>query len=131
MVAPERPAPAPASQWAAREPGAVVRADAPRGEGRALSTQPADYDGRPAPRAEESGPGEAVAGFLAASSMALSFVAMVYRPVRLAPFALVVALIAVGLGGRHARLATLAVVIAVLGWLVGMTGAVVTEKPLW
>jgi hypothetical protein len=72
-----------------------------------------------------------VAGFLAAASIALSFVAMVYRPVRLAPFALVVAFIAVGLGGRHARLAGFAVAIGVLGWLVGMTAAVLAEKPLW
>jgi hypothetical protein len=72
-----------------------------------------------------------VAGFLAAASIALSFVAMVYRPVRLAPFALVVAFIAVGLGGRHARLAAFAVAIGVIGWLVGMTVAVLAEKPLW
>jgi hypothetical protein len=61
----------------------------------------------------------------------LSFVAMVYRPIRLAPFALVVAFVAVAIGGRHERLASFAVAIAALGWLVGMTGAVITENPLW
>lgn len=56
---------------------------------------------------------------------------MVYRPIRLAPFALLVAFIAVAIGGRHERLASFAVAIAALGWLVGMTVAVLTENPLW
>ena len=71
---------------------------------------------------ERTSPAEAVGGFLAAASMALSAVAMVYRPVRLVPFALVIAFIAVGLtSGRHARLAASAVAVGALAWLVGMT----------
>jgi hypothetical protein len=96
-----------------------------------VSTQPAEYDGRERSPVERSRPSEAVAGFLAAASIALSFVAMVEKPVRLAPFALVVAFIAVALGGRHQRLATAAVVIGILGWLVGMTVAISTENPLY
>jgi hypothetical protein len=96
-----------------------------------VSTRPAEYDGRERSPVERSRPGEAVAGFLAAASIALSFVAMVEKPVRLAPFALVVAFIAVALGGRHQRLASAAVAIGVLGWLVGMTVAVATENPLY
>jgi hypothetical protein len=56
---------------------------------------------------------------------------MVQTPVRLAPFALVVALIAVAIGGRHERLASIAVAVSALGWLVGMTIAVATENPLY
>jgi NADH:ubiquinone oxidoreductase subunit 2 (subunit N) len=56
---------------------------------------------------------------------------MVQTPVRLAPFALVVALIAVAIGGRHARLASIAVAVAALGWLVGMIVAISTENPIY
>jgi hypothetical protein len=57
---------------------------------------------------------------------------MVYRPVRLAPVALLVAFIAVGLSERHfSRLAAFAVLIGALGWLIGMTVAVLTEEPLY
>jgi hypothetical protein len=96
-----------------------------------VSTQPADYEGRSGSPIQESRPGEAVAGFLAAASIALSFVAMIEKPVRLAPFALIVAFIAVAIGGRHQRLASAAVVIGILGWLVGMTVAISTENPLY
>jgi hypothetical protein len=89
------------------------------------------YDDEPIP-VERTRPGEAVAGFLAAASIAVSAVAIVYRPVRLVPFALVIAFIAVGLSsGRHARLAAFAVAAGAVAWLVGMTIAVLTEKPLY
>jgi hypothetical protein len=77
-------------------------------------------------------PAETVAGFLAAASIAVSTIAMVYRPVRLAPVALLVAFIAVALAERHfSRLAALAVGVGALGWLVGMTIAVLAEEPLY
>jgi hypothetical protein len=76
-------------------------------------------------------PGEAVAGFLAALSLAASALALGYRPVRLAPFAILIALIAAGMGGRHSRLATAAVAGGALAWLVGMTIAVVASRPLY
>ncbi len=67
------------------------------------------YDDERVP-VERTSAAEAVGGFLAAASIALSAVAVVYRPVRLVPFALVIAFIAVGLtSGRHARLAAFAV----------------------
>jgi hypothetical protein len=53
------------------------------------------------------------------------------RPVRIGVAAVVLALVAAGLGGRHKRLAAVAVAIAGLGWLVGMIVAVVTERPLF
>ena len=77
-------------------------------------------------------PAETVAGFLAAASIAVSVIAMVYRPVRLAPVALIVAFIAVALSDRHfSRLAAFAVAVGALGWLIGMTVAVLTEEPLY
>jgi hypothetical protein len=73
-----------------------------------------------------------VAGFLAAASIAVSAVAMVYRPVRLAPVALLVAFIAVALSERYfSRLAAFAVAFGALGWLVGMIVAVLAEEPLY
>jgi hypothetical protein len=81
---------------------------------------------------ERTRPAEAVGGFLAAASIALSAVAMVYLPVRVAPFALVIAFVAVGLtSDRHARLAAFAVAAGALGWLVGMTVAVLAGEPLY
>jgi hypothetical protein len=94
-----------------------------------VSTGPFDDETFPV---ERTRPGEAVAGFLAAASIALSAVAVVYRPVRLVPFALVIAFVAVGLSsGRHARLAAFAVAVGAVAWLIGMTIAVLTEKPLY
>jgi hypothetical protein len=76
-------------------------------------------------------PVEAVAGLISALAIAISLTAMAYRPARLAPAAFLVALIAVGIGGRHQRLAAFAVAAAAIGWLVGMTIAVATERPIF
>ena len=43
---------------------------------------------------ERSSPGDTAAGFLAAISLTASAIAIFYRPVRLAPFAILIALIA-------------------------------------
>ena len=89
------------------------------------------YDDERVP-VERTSAAEAVGGFLAAASIALSAVAIVYRPVRLVPFALVIAFIAVGLtSGRHARLAAFAVGVGAAAWLAGMIVAVLTGKPLF
>lgn len=89
------------------------------------------YDDEVVP-VERTRAGEAVGGFLAAASIALSAVAVVYHPVRLVPFALVLAFVAVGLTrDRHAKLATAAVVVGALCWLAGMTIAVLAGRPLY
>jgi hypothetical protein len=80
---------------------------------------------------ERSRPSETVAGFLAAASIFVSVTGMVYRPVRLVPIALVMALIAAGIGGRASRLAAWAVGIGALAFVVGMSAAVITSNPLW
>ena len=81
--------------------------------------------------AERDRPGEVVGGYLAALSLVASALALVYRPVRIAPFASLLALLSAGFGGRHARLATLAVGVASVCWVIGMTIAIVVEHPLY
>ena len=53
------------------------------------------------------------------------------RPVRTGVAAVVLALVAAGLGGRHKKLATVAVAVAAAGWIVAMIVAVAAEKPLF
>lgn len=76
-------------------------------------------------------PAETVAGFLAAAAIFVSAIGIAYRPLRLIPVALVLALIATGIGGRATRLATSAVAIGALAFAVGMAAAVLTSNPLW
>lgn len=78
-----------------------------------------------------SRPAETVAGFLAAASIFLSLTGVAYRPLRLIPFAILLALIAVGIGGRSERLATIAVSVGTACFAVGMAVAVITSHPLW
>jgi hypothetical protein len=84
--------------------------------------------------AEQSGRWTAVdtiAGLLATVSMFTSFAGLVYRPVRLIPFAILLALTAALMSERQQRLSGLAVGVAVVCWTLGMTAAVVTEHPLY
>lgn len=75
---------------------------------------------------------ETAAGFLAAISLTASAIAIFYRPVRLAPFAILIALVASGLASeRHRRLAAGAVIAASVAWLVGMAFAVLTSHPIY
>ncbi|MFN2470837.1 MAG: hypothetical protein ABR583_07560 [Gaiellaceae bacterium] len=76
-------------------------------------------------------PAEVVAGVMATAALFAGAIAIVYRPVRISPIALIVALIAVGIGGRHSRLASLAVGVVSAGWVLGMVYAILTEEPLW
>jgi hypothetical protein len=80
---------------------------------------------------ERARPSESVAGFLAAVALFVSLIGVVYRPVRLIPGAVIVALIAVGMGGRHQRLAAFALAVTAIAWVVGMTIAVATSNPLF
>jgi hypothetical protein len=80
---------------------------------------------------ERPGSADAVAGFLATIALVAGLFSIVYRPARIGPAALVVALIAVAMGGRNERLATWAVAAVTVGWVVGMIVAVLTESPLY
>jgi hypothetical protein len=53
------------------------------------------------------------------------------RPVRIGIAAVVLALVAAGIGGRHRRLAAAAVAIAGGCWVLGMIIAVVTQRPVF
>jgi hypothetical protein len=53
------------------------------------------------------------------------------EPVRIGVAAVILALVAAGIGGRHRKLAAIACVFAGAGWLLGMVVAVITERPLF
>lgn len=83
----------------------------------------------PAPR---EGHRESVAGVLAALAIFMSLIAVARTPVKIAPVAILVALIAVGMAqGRSQKLAAWALVAAGAGWLIGMTVAIATDRPLF
>jgi hypothetical protein len=75
---------------------------------------------------------DTVAGFLAAAALAAGALALVYWPGRVGPAAMLVALIAAGLGsGAQRRLAAIALTVAGVCWLVGMAIAVVADRPIF
>ena len=76
-------------------------------------------------------PAEAVAGLLAAAAMFTSLIAVAYRPVRVAPLAILIALIAVAMSKRHERLGQVALAVSGACFVAGMIIAVVTENPLY
>lgn len=76
-------------------------------------------------------PADTIAGLLATTSIFTSAVGLAYRPVRLIPFAILLAFVAARMSDRQQRLGGLAVAAAVICWTIGMTIAVITEKPLY
>jgi hypothetical protein len=86
---------------------------------------------------------ETVAGFLAAVSIFVSLMGMLSidfslsglevnaRPLRVIPAALLLALVASAIGGRHVRLAAFAVGFGALCFALGLTFAVASSHPLW
>jgi hypothetical protein len=82
-------------------------------------------------RAERSNAAETVAGLIAAVAFAVATLGIVYKPVRVIPIAIVVALVAVGMSGRSSRLAAVAAAWAAVCWIAGMTIAVLTDRALW
>lgn len=74
---------------------------------------------------------ETLAGFLAAFAFFVSAIGVAYRPLRLIPLAVVLALLAVAIGGRSLRLATAATAFAGACFVLGLAVAVVTSHPLW
>jgi hypothetical protein len=81
---------------------------------------------------------DVVAGLLAAASIVLSAIAMGLglllqldaHPARLAPVAIVVALVAARMSERYQSLALKAALFGALAWVVGMTIVVATDGPL-
>lgn len=79
----------------------------------------------------EDRPADAIAGLLAALSVLGSAIGLAYRPARLIPFALLLAVVAAGMGGRHSRLAAAALVIGGVCFVVGMALAVITNHAVF
>jgi hypothetical protein len=81
---------------------------------------------------------DVLAGLLAAGSLLVSFIAIGFglilqvepRPARLAPIALVLALVAGRMSVRYHRLAFAALILGMVAWVVGLTLAVITHHPL-
>lgn len=87
---------------------------------------------------------DTVAGFLAAISIFASLMGLLSidfslgsgievnaRPLRVIPAALLLALVASAIGGRHVRLAAFAVGFGALCFALGLTFAVASSHPLW
>ena len=85
---------------------------------------------QPQPHASP-GTSETIASFLAAISIFASCIAVAYRPARLIPFALLLALIAAAIGVRASRLASWAIAIGSVCFVVGMAVAVITDNPIF
>ena len=81
--------------------------------------------------AQRSSAAQTVAGFLAAFAMFVAAIGVFYKPLRLILPSILLALIAVGIGGRFAKLAQTAVIVCVICFPLGMTVAVVTRHSLW
>jgi hypothetical protein len=80
---------------------------------------------------ERSRPAETIGGLLSAVAIFVSLTGVVYRPLRLIPLAILLALVALAIGGRHERLAGYAVITGGVCFVLGMAAAVVTSNPLW
>ncbi len=74
---------------------------------------------------------EAVAGLLASAAVFTSLLGLAYKPVRMIPVAVLMSLLATRMTERHSRLAAFAVGATVVCWTLGMTIAVLTERPLF
>jgi hypothetical protein len=76
-------------------------------------------------------PADAVAGLLATLAIFGSCLALAYRPVRIIPFTILIALIAAAIGGRHQRLAAYALVISGACFIAGTFFAIITNHPIF
>ena len=76
-------------------------------------------------------PTDTVAGLLAMIALFACALGLVWRPVRVIPFAIVLTLVAARMSARQARLTGWALAACVACWTVGMAIAVITENPLY
>ncbi len=82
-------------------------------------------------RRERIRPAEAVAGILAAGALFLGALELAYRPFRLAPVALILALIATVMSREQQRLIALAITVIGICFVVGAALQVLTHHPLF
>ena len=83
------------------------------------------------PLARRPSTADSIAGFLAAFSLLGSGLALVWHPGRVGTAAILIALVAAALADTSARLAAWAVGVATACWLVGMTLAVILDRPVF
>ena len=88
-----------------------------------MSTTPA--------RSEARRPSETASGFLAVISIVASLLALAYQPVKLIPFAALLALVATGMAPRDSRLPLIAIFVAAACFVAAMTIAVLTKHALY
>jgi hypothetical protein len=74
---------------------------------------------------------EIVGVYLASLAIFASVVALAWHPLRLSPAAMLLALLASGMAGRNRRLAFASVTISAACFFLGLTIAVLAERPLW
>lgn len=74
---------------------------------------------------------DTVAGFLAAAAVFAGAAALVYYPARIGLAAIIIALIATGMGGGIKRLTALGMACAAGGFFFGMVIAVLLDRPLF
>jgi hypothetical protein len=84
-----------------------------------------------AARRDRIRPREAVAGLLAAGALFLGALELAYRPFRLAPVALILALIATVMSRDQHRLIGLAIAVIGICFVVGAALQVITHHPLY
>ena len=77
------------------------------------------------------GAASTVAGFMAALAIFAGAAALVYYPGRVGSAAVVVALIAAGIGGFQRSLAAFAVAFTGICWFAGMIIAISLERPIF
>jgi hypothetical protein len=75
-------------------------------------------------------PAETLAGFLASLAIFTSLIGIAWHPLRLIPFAILLALVAAAMAPRS-RLGLAAVMVCAFSFLAGMAIAVATKHPLW
>lgn len=89
-------------------------------------------------RGERASATDTIGGLLAVASIVLSGIAMGLglllqldaRPARVAPVAILTALVSARMSARFQPLALKAALFGALAWVIGMTVAVITEGPL-
>jgi hypothetical protein len=85
----------------------------------------------PATPASSSNSADLTAGFLSVLSIVGSALGVVYQPVKILPFAFLIALIAVGMGSRDNKLPLIAIVVGSIAFITGLTIAVTTNHALY
>jgi hypothetical protein len=84
-----------------------------------------------AARRDRIRPRDAVAGVLAAGALFLGALELAYRPFRLAPVALILALVATVMSRDQQRLIGLAIAVIGICFIIGAALQVITHHPLY